>query len=64
MRSTVVGGRWVVIGAGERHIRVHRWNRGGHSDAEHRGESDRTHSIVFLEVGLLRSLLTFGKQAS
>src|SRR6478752_6328760 len=44
MRGTVVGGRRVVVVAGERSIRDTRWPRSGHADAEHRSESRRHHS--------------------
>jgi hypothetical protein len=37
MRSTVVGGRRVVVVAGERRIGGNRW--AGYDDTEHRGES-------------------------
>ena len=44
MCGTVVGGRRIVVGDGERRIRGNRGARNGHGDAEHRSES-RTHSV-------------------
>jgi hypothetical protein len=38
MRSTVVGGRRVVVVAGERRVCGNRGARSGYTDAEHRSE--------------------------
>jgi hypothetical protein len=43
MRCPVVGGRRVIVIAGERRIRGHQWARSGYADAEHRSKS-RNHS--------------------
>src|SRR6476646_2334172 len=39
LRGTVVGGCRVVVVAGKRRTRVHRWTADGYSDTEHRSES-------------------------